>query len=94
MNGPGARRDLHLEPFDGDPGQPAHQLVPQVRRAVHHRLGVVVVLGRAALDEVRREGERRSAEPDERGVPQLTDETADGLGDVGDVAGFEGPQPL
>src|SRR5690606_37366175 len=50
-----------------------------------HRLGVLVGAGRAALDQVAREGEGGAGEADQRGGAQFAGEHADGLGDVGDV---------
>ena len=47
-------------------GQPVEQVVPQLRVAVHQRLGALVVAARAALDQVGRQRERRAGEADQR----------------------------
>ncbi len=47
-------------------GQPAEQRVPQLRVAVHQRLGPGVVPRRAALDQVAGQRERRAGEADQR----------------------------
>jgi hypothetical protein len=48
---------------------------------VHQRARVDVVLGRAALDDVCREGERRPGETDQRSRTELGDGERDGLAD-------------
>src|SRR5438874_4336693 len=42
--------------------------MPRVRRLAHEALGGEIVAGGAALDDVRRDGERRAREADERYV--------------------------
>ena len=59
--------------------------VPQLRLAVHQRLGLGVGPRRPALDQVAGQRERRAGEADQRGVAQLGDEQPDRLVDVGDV---------
>lgn len=85
--GPGL--DLGAQEAQRDVGQAAHELVPQLGLAVHQGLGVLMVLRRPALDEVRGQRERSARETDERLVAELSHELADRLGDIGDVAGFE-----
>lgn len=53
-----------------DVGQLLQQRVPAVRFGEHHRLGAGVVAARAALDEIRRQRERRAREPDQRDVTE------------------------
>ena len=94
LHGGGAGRGLHVEEGTGDLGQPGTQVVPQLRVAVHQRLGVLVVLARAALDEVAGQGERGAGEADEGGRPELGRQQPHGLGDVGDVVGGQLGQPV
>ncbi|GAA3496505.1 hypothetical protein GCM10019016_036060 [Streptomyces prasinosporus] len=89
----GAGLDLDLEERGGDVREAVEQVGPQLGVAVHHRLGVLVRAGRAALDQVAREGERGAREADQRGGPELTGQQADRLGDVGDVLGGQVAQP-
>jgi hypothetical protein len=60
---------------------------------VQECLGAFVVARRATLDEVRREGERRPGEGDERRAAELADELAHRLAHIADVVGLERPQP-
>ena len=76
------------------PASRLEQRVPQLRASVHERLGAGVVARRAALDEVARQRERRAGEADQRGRPSSATSVRDRLGDVVDVVGLEGPQPL
>src|SRR5690606_2602926 len=94
LDGGGAGRDLDLQAGGRDGGEAVEQVGPQLRVAVHDRLGVLVRAGRAALDEVAREGERRSGEADQRGAAELAGELADRLGDVGHVLRREVAQPV
>ena len=48
-----------------------------------------VLLGGTALDEVRRDRERRAREADQRRAAELAHQAADRLGDEGDVVGVE-----
>jgi hypothetical protein len=59
--------------------------MPQLGVAVHQGLGVFVVLGRPTLDEVRREGERRTGKTDQWRGAELRHRQLHGLRDVGDV---------
>ena len=68
------------------PASRLHQGVPQLRVAVHQRLGVLVVARRPALDQVGGEGERRAGEADQRRRAELGDQQPHRLGDVVDVA--------
>src|SRR5664280_628554 len=68
--------------------------MPQLGVAVHHRLGVLVVLGRPALHEVRRKGERRAGESDQRGGAQLGQDHVYGLRDIGEVLGRQLRKPV
>ena len=87
LDGARAGGHLDLEVRRGDAGDLAHQRVPDVRGAEHHGLGLRVLLGRPALDEVRRHRERGAGEADQGGGPQLTDQAAHRLGDERDVVG-------
>ncbi len=69
------------------------QRVPQLGLAVHQRLGPVVVLRRAALDQVGGERERGAGEADERLAAELADQGLHRLADEGDVGGLERAQP-
>jgi hypothetical protein len=60
---------------------------------VHERLRPGVVPGRAALDQVAGQRERRSGEPDQRGAGKLAGEHPDRLVDVPDLARVEVRQP-
>ena len=73
--------------------QPAQQRVPQPRVAVHQRLGLVVILGRPALDQVGREREGAACEADQRPLGQLGHERPDRLGHVGHVVRLQRAQP-
>ncbi len=94
LHGRGAGLDLHLEEGGGDAGEAVQQVGPELRVAVHQRLGVLVVLGGAALDQVAGQGERRAREADQRRGAELGGEHPDRLGDVGDVLGGQVAQPL
>src|ERR1035437_2703032 len=61
--------------------------MPQLGVAVHHGLGVFMVLGRPTLNEVRRESERRAGESDQRGGAQLVEDHVHGLSDIREVLG-------
>ena len=87
LDGARTRGDLHLEVRGGDRADLAHQRVPDVGGAEHHRLGLRVLLRRPALDEVRRHRERRAREADQRRRPELAHEATDGLGDERHVLG-------
>ena len=63
----------------------AHSACHSVRRAVHQRLGLDVVLRRSALDEVAGQRERRAGEADQRRRAELGHEQAHRLGDERDV---------
>ena len=68
--------------------------MPQLRIAEHERLGACVVARRSALDEIAREGERRTREPDEWRRTELGHEKAYRLGDVLHVAGLQRRQAV
>src|SRR5215469_7207091 len=52
LDGAGASGDLHLKEFRSDPGEPAHEVSPQLRLPVHEGLGVLEILRRPAVDQV------------------------------------------
>ena len=85
----GAVLDLQPQERAGDPGQLRQQVVPQRRVAVHQGLGVGVVAGRPALDQVRGQRERRAGEPDERGAAELGAELLDRRQHRGHVVGLQ-----
>ena len=62
----GAGRDLARRYRDRSLGQLLHEPVPDLGRAVHAALGLHEVAGRLPLDEIAGDGERPSAEADER----------------------------
>ena len=68
-----------------------HSACQTIRRAVHERLGAGVVARRAALDEVRGEGERRAGEADQRGAAELADQQPYRLVEERDVLGVQRP---
>ena len=94
LHGRGTGLHLHAKRRPGDLRQARTQPMPQLRVAVHHRLGVLVVLGRPALHEVRRKGERRAGESDQRGGAQLGQDQMDGLRDVREVLGRQLRKPV
>jgi hypothetical protein len=71
LDGRGAGRHLDPQERDRDVGEPAEQRVPQLRVTVHQRLGLVMVLGRAAFHQVGGERERAAREADQRAFVQL-----------------------
>ncbi len=71
----------------------AQQRVPQPGVPVHHGLRQVVPLGRAALDQVRGEGERAAGEPDQRPRAQLAHQRGHRLGDEPHIARLQAAQP-
>lgn len=89
--GPGL--DLNLEKADHCRGELVHQRVPQLRLRVHHRLRHPMVLRRPSLDQVRRQSERRTGEPDEHlVVPQLVKDPADPLDNRLELRGIDDRQ--
>ena len=90
LHGRRAGGHLHLEVGSRDLRDLAHQRRPQLGVAEHQRLGAGVVLGGAALDEVRRHGERSPREADQGHRAELADQAAHRLGDVGDVVRASG----
>jgi hypothetical protein len=78
----GLHPGVHLDPqeLQGDPGEPGAQRVPDLRYAVHQRLGLLVVARRSTLDQVAGQRERRTGEPDQRRGAQLGAQQPDGLG--------------
>ncbi len=68
-----------------DVGQLLHQAVPRRLVAVHQGLGVLVVLRRPTLDQVRRDREGRAGEPDQGDRTQFAGKDADGLEHEGGV---------
>jgi len=76
---------------DGD--QLVHQLVPDSGRVVHHLLGMDVVAGASAFDDVAGEGEGSSAESDDReAVGEVLRDQAHSFGDVAEIRGAVGTQ--
>ena len=90
--GPGL--GLHPQERTGDEREPGQQVVPEPRVAVHQGLGPFVTLRGAALDEVRRQRERRSGEPDQRRRPELGHERAHRLGHIGHMLRRQLGQPV
>ncbi len=74
LDRPGAGVDLHVQERAGDGGQPAGKVVPEVGPAQHEGLRAGEGAGRAALDQVARQGERRPGEADQRRTPEFGDE--------------------
>ena len=94
LEGPGAVSQLHVDERDRALRQSLHHPVPQQFVGVHHRLGVPVGAARAALDEIAGHRERRPGERQQRHLGwELGGEQIHRVGDVGDVIGFERPQP-
>ncbi len=87
LDGRGAGVHLHLQVRRGDVGDLAHQRVPHLGGAEHHRLGLRVLLRRTALDQVGGHRERRPGEADQRGGAELADQTLHRLGDERHVLG-------
>ena len=55
---------------DGEVGQLCHQRMPVRRFGQHHRLGAGVITAGTAFDQVGRQRERRTGEPDQRHLAQ------------------------
>jgi len=66
LHGVGAGRDLAVQIARGRGREDLHQVVPRLGLLVHEALDVEVVARGTALDEVRRDRERRAREADER----------------------------
>ncbi len=91
----GARRHLAGDVAREGRGQLLEQGLPDLRGPEHEPLRLVHLAARASLDEVARDGERRTAEADDRLVgPQRGADEADRLVHVGELLGVGHPDPL
>ena len=87
--------ELSGNELNGVIGQTFHQVMPELRFSVHHRFRVLIGATRSTLDEIARNGERRSCECKKRNrCRKFVDENVNRFGDMLNVLGRQRRQAL
>ncbi|OPZ51574.1 MAG: hypothetical protein BWY91_02663 [bacterium ADurb.BinA028] len=89
LQGAGPGEALGAKEGPGGASDPGQQRIPHVGLLVHEGFGDGVVPAGSALDEIGRDGEGRTREPDERGVAEQFNRPSDSLGDGREGLGVE-----